>query len=236
MAVYEHYATRDRIGLGVRIKRYQAARMFELALGCAEGDAASILEIGPGDGYVAQIARCRSTAYVGIESSEAVARHLQGQGISVIRATVPPLPPDLGTFDICFVLHVIEHMRDYSEASALIAGIRARLSARGVLVVACPDYIRWGYHFYDCDYTHSIPFTRRRLQRLLEDHGFLIRNFSIYSGPIFGYAGLPLGWLARLCYPAIADDLFGRHIPRDGAKRGVLTLLPNLLAVAKKKD
>ena len=115
----------------------------------------------------------------------------------------------------------------------MIEEIREALVPGGALVVACPDSVRWGSHFYDCDYTHSYPMTRRRLSQLLADHGFHVVHHTIYTGSIFGYAGLPVSWLAKILYPRLADDLFGRFVPGDVLNRGLLTLLPNLLTVGR---
>lgn len=234
-SIYGSYAERDRFDLGIRLKKYQARRMFDMAAAYLGRDAKSVIEIGPGDGYIAEIAAAGGFRYVAVEGSSKVAEHLRGLGYQVVDGLVPPLPDGVPRADCCFLLHVIEHMRDFREAAQLLAEIGERLNPDGVLVVACPDFVRWGYRFFDCDYTHSTPFTRRRLEALLCEQGFLVRRFTRYSAVAFGAWSLPLGWMARLCYPAFVDDTIGQHLPRDIANRGMLTLLPNLLAVATKR-
>lgn len=235
MGFYEHYASRPRIALGVKTKLYQAKKIFFLAFEAATNRPKTILEIGPGDGYVAKLAVQNNCSYLGLEGSKPVAASLSDSGYNIVECFVPPLPPGIGSFDVCYMLHVIEHMKDMDAATKLIAGIREHLNTDGVLVIACPDYSRWKQYFYDCDYTHSLPFTKRRLRQLLLNEGFDISFESIYAGPIFGYLGLPLFWLAKVFYPQFFDDISYKFLKNDLLNRGFLTLMPNLIAVAKKR-
>lgn len=235
MAFYEHYASRSRIGLGVKTKLYQARRIFSLAFEFSEKHLKTVLEIGPGDGYIADLSVQNNCTYLGLEGSNSVARSLSAGGHNIKECFVPPLPQDIGGFDVCYMLHVIEHMKDMDTATKLISDIRVHLNSDGVLVVACPDYMRWKQYFYDCDYTHSLPFTKRRLRQLLINEGFDISYESIYIGPFFGYRWLPLYWLARLFYPQFLDDLSSGYFKNDILNRGFLTLIPNLIVIAKKR-
>ncbi len=235
MAFYDHYATRPRNNLGLKAKLYQARKIFELAFEGTDSKSATVLELGPGDGYIASLSARNNCKYLGIEASEAVAAKLSKQGHNIIHSFVPPLPSNIGTFDVCYVLHVIEHMKDMDTATLLIRQIRDCLNHDGKLVLACPDFIRWKHYFYDCDYTHSLPFTKRRLRQLLINEGFDIAYESIYTGPVFGYRGLPLYWFAKFFYPQFLDDLSSIYLKSDILNRGFLTLIPNLIVVAKKK-
>ena len=126
-------------------------------------------------------------------------------------------------------------MRDMNTAEALLRDVHDHLNDDGRVVIACPDFVRWGRHFYDCDYTHCLPFTRRSLRQLLLNEGFELVSDTVYVGPIFGYRGLPLYWLSKLIYPQIADDLTFRFLKNDLLRRGFWTLLPNILMVARKR-
>ena len=234
MAIYDQYAKRDRVGVGIKIKLYQARRIYNLGVNSCKNDPKRVFEIGPGDGYIAALTRDAGLSYIGVEGSDSIADRLENEGFNIVRSCVPPLPPAVTSSQVCFMLHVIEHMKGAAEASQLISQIRIALDDSGVLVIACPDYIRWGHYFFDCDYTHSMPFTRRRLGQLLRDHQFEIVEETIYSGPLFGYRGMLLTWLAKLLYPQLVDDIIGRFIKKDVLNRGLLTFLPNLLIVARK--
>ncbi|MEO6825128.1 MAG: class I SAM-dependent methyltransferase [Nitrosospira sp.] len=235
MAIYDQYTKRDRFSAGIKIKLHQARRIYDKGIINYKDGPQRILEIGPGDGYIAALTRDAGLSYTGIEGSDAVATYLETEGFAIVRSYVPPLPSGLNGFQVCFMLHIIEHMKGAAEAAQLISQIWDALNDSGILVIACPDYIRWGHYFFDCDYTHSMPFTRRRLRQLLEDHQFEVIEETIYTGPVFGYRGLPLAWLAKLIYPQTVDDIFGRFFKRDSMNRGLLTFLPNLLIVGRKR-
>lgn len=235
MAVYDRYATRPRVKAGVAIKQQQAQRIFALGLSLGRSDAKRVLEIGPGDGYVAALAAQAQLPYVAVEGSITIAQRLQAGGVEVHPAYVPPLPTGIGNgFGSCFLLHVIEHMKTPADAAQLVTEIRDRLAPGGVLVIACPDASRWGTHFYDCDYTHSYPMTRRRLAQLLRDQALEPVLQTVYTGPVFGLRGLPLSWAAKLLYWPLLDDLVGPKRFNDVMNRGFLTFLPNLLTIARR--
>ena len=236
MAIYDSYARRGRVGLGVRVKLSQARSIFELARMHIVTKIGAVLEIGPGDGYIADLVRLQGLEYVAVEGSDAVAAKMEAVGYRVFRGYVPPLPSDLGQsgYQCCFLLHVLEHMRSPQDAANLVAEIYQLLTPGGALVIACPDYTRWGHYFYDCDYTHAYPVTRRRLLQLLTDHGFEVSCDTIYTGPLFGFLGLPLFWLAKLLYWPLLDDLIGPNRFKGILNRGFTTFLPNLLIVARR--
>jgi hypothetical protein len=112
LSIYEGYALRERIGAGVAIKRRQAHAMLELGLKFSHSAAGGVVEIGPGDGYVAELARSADLDYCAVEGSEAVANAIQRKGFRVLRGYVPPLPAGLASaYRCCCFLHVLEHMK-----------------------------------------------------------------------------------------------------------------------------
>jgi SAM-dependent methyltransferase len=234
MSYYDHYTSRHRNQLGVRAKLYQAKRIFELGVSAGSESPLSILEIGPGDGYIAELARDGRHEYFAIEASATIAESLRNRGFRVHQGFVPPLPPDPEAIDTCFLLHVIEHMQNPQAATDFVTAIRDRLKPGGSLVIATPDFARWHTHFYDSDPTHVLPFTARRLRQLLQQAGMTVEHESLYTGPVFGYLGVPFAWLASLFYTPTVDDFFRWLLPRDIVNRGFLTFLPNLIVVAKR--
>jgi SAM-dependent methyltransferase len=235
MAVYDQYSGRKRIKLGVILKRIQNRRFIALARRFSSSPRTRVLEIGPGDGDIAHLSVSAGWNYAAVEGSARVSEALRGQGLEVTQAYVPPLPHGLRVpYDCCFLLHVLEHMSGPQVASELLSQIFSVLAPGGVLVVACPDYHRWGSDFFDCDYTHTYPVTRRRLAQMAADHGFEMVHQTVYTGPFFGRWGLPLSWAARLLYPRFLDGLVGASVPGDVLNRGLLTFLPNLLVVMRR--
>ena len=97
-----------------------------------------ILELGPGDGYIANIAKESGYQYLGIDASNEVAEKLVGKGHSIKRALIPSLPRGIGKFDYCFMLHIIEHMKDMLTAIKLIEDVSDHLMENGKLILTSP--------------------------------------------------------------------------------------------------
>lgn len=235
MALYDQYAGRQRVQAGVALKRRANNTIFDMALRHAPGAKPRVLEIGPGDGYIAEYAAQLGCAYAAIEGNAAVARQLADRGFDMHLGYVPPLPDTVvGPFGVCVMLHVIEHMASARAAADLVEQLRMQLVPGGVLAIACPDFINWGSRFFDCDYTHSYPMTQRRLRQLLQDQGLEVLQETVYMGDRFGHRWLPLSWAGRLLYPQFVDQLVAHWIPGDVLNRGLLTFLPNLLTLARR--
>ena len=234
MKFYSHFADRQRNPIGVKIKKRQARIISQIVLNTFSENC-NILELGPGDGYIANIATESGYQYLGIEASKEVAEKLIRKGYPIKRALIPPLPEGIGKFEYCFMLHIVEHMKDMSTASKLIEDVNDHLMENGKLILTSPDYSKWKTDFYDCDYTHHLPFTIKRLRQLLNNLNFQIVYETIYVGPIFGYKGLPLYWIIKLLYCRTLDELCNRFIKDDIWYRGYLTFLPSILVIAQKK-
>lgn len=235
MGYYDHYVSRPRNATGVRAKLAQARKIF--ALGASPESTPgprTILEIGPGDGYIADLAVADHCEYYAVEASATIAEALRARGFRVHQGFVPPLPPEPEVVDACFALHVIEHIPTMQAAEEFFRALGDRLRPGGALVVATPDFARWKSHFYDSDYTHVLPFTARRLRQLYAAAGLEVTYDSIYVGPWFGHGGAPLAWLASTFFTPTVDALCRRVIPGDIASRAFLTLLPNLIMVGRR--
>ena len=146
MKFYSHFAKRQRNPIGVQIKMRQARIISEMVLNVFSENC-NILELGPGDGYIANIAAESGYQYLGIEASKEVAEKLVRKGYPIKRAFVPPLPEGIGKFDYCFMLHIIEHMKDMLTASKLIEVVSDHLMENGKLILASPDYSKWKTDF-----------------------------------------------------------------------------------------
>ena len=230
MSFYGYYASRDRNKFGEIIKKKFAQLVFDLT--AKHGTTDSILEIGPGDGYVADIALAQGITYSAIEGSSKIAAKLAERNIDVHCSFVPPLPNISKEVGCCILLHVLEHMDNHAKASELLGNIHAILKEDGLIIVAVPDYLSWGKLFFDCDYTHSYPLTKRRLNRLFEDNGFSIILNEHYSGCYVGKIPFIFAKILSIFYSDTLNSIFfGKS---DLLYRGVLTFMPNLLVVARK--
>jgi SAM-dependent methyltransferase len=233
MSFYGHYAGRVRNKYGEKVKIRFAEKIFKSAI---EGFTLPprILEIGPGDGYIASIAKNNRIDYLGLEGSQSVFDTLSAMGHTVVKSFVPPLPNDIGEYDICIALHVIEHLNSMTEAIELIAQIKKYLSRNGKLIIATPDYLKWGKDFYNCDYTHNLPFTVKRLTQLISNEGLKIEYAGHYVGDSFGFLRYPLFWLGKLLYLRGLDNILKNSLKSDIWYRAYLTCLPNIIVIAIK--
>lgn len=228
---YGHYATRKRFGLGVRAKKYIARRIVGLV--DLPPDAA-VFELGPGDGDIAEIITSSGHTYAAMDASAGNVRALTSRGYDVVQGFAPPIAPRFAgrKFDVVFSMHVIEHMT-IDGVLQFLAEVKASLKPGGSLVLVCPDASRWGIHFYDADYTHCLPFTARRLRQTVQAAGFRVEHEDLQIGPVFGAKGLPLSWVAKLGAALLMQDLTHRWVPNDLIAKGLFTVLPNLVLVAK---
>jgi SAM-dependent methyltransferase len=233
MPFYDHYAYRERNKYGEWIKKSFAKKLFNTVTN--NQSYLKILELGPGDGYIAELSKENKCDFVGAEGSPLIVYRLKEKGINIVQSLFPPLPKSLGCYDLCFALHLIEHMNSIKEAETLLNDIFSHLSPNGKLIIATPDYQRWRTDFYDSDYTHNLPFTFRRLKQLLVNTNYKIEYANIYVGNAFGNKSLFIYWFVKLFYWRFIDNHTKNYLKSDLWYKGYLTFLPNILMIASKK-
>jgi len=155
---------------GARRSRIEAARFRQAVRECPSP--ADVLEVGPGQGAVAELARQAGYRYRAVEPSPILAAALRTRGIEVVEAFTPPLPAADATLDLVYADQVLEHMSGIDAARAWVAEARRVLRPGGTLYVVVPDYLKERGFFWDIDYTHNFVTTERRVGQLLYDGGF----------------------------------------------------------------
>jgi SAM-dependent methyltransferase len=147
---------------------------------------ARLLEIGPGQGGIALLAREAGYAYAAIEPSAILAAALRGQGFDVLEAFTPPIAAADASLDVLYADQVLEHMSGIDAARALVAEGRRVLRPGGLFFVVVPDYLKERGFFWDIDYTHNFITTERRVRQLLHDGGFdvveMVRSIGLATG------------------------------------------------------
>ncbi len=138
-----------------------------------------LLEIGPGQGGIARLAKDAGWAYTAVEPSPILADQLRTSGFDVIESWTPPIPSADASQDVIYLDQVLEHMSGIDAARALVAEALSRASPGGPSLIVVPDYLKERGFFWDIDYTHNFVTTERRVRQLLYDGGFEIRS----SGP-----------------------------------------------------
>lgn len=213
MAFYRTFSEKEltRFG-GARRGRIEQAR-FALATRGAPppGD---FLEVGPGQGAIADLAVHAGYRYRAVEPSPQLAEALNKRGLDVVEAFTPPIPGADESVDILYADQVLEHMSGIDAARAWVAESLRLLRPGGTLFVVVPDYLKERGFFWDIDYTHNFPTTERRMRQLLYDGGFQVTSMVRSIGLATGLRRDALAGLALLAnIPGL--DALARHTRTD---------------------
>ena len=147
----------------------------------------TLLEIGPGQGAIAVLARNRGWQYLAVEASEILSQQLREAGFDVIQQFVPPIPAETASQDVIYADQVLEHMSGIDAARQLVEEARRALKPGGIFFVVVPDYLKERGFFWDIDYTHNFVTTERRMRQLLYDGGFTIERLDRSIGKATGF-------------------------------------------------
>lgn len=165
-------------------------------------------------------------AYMAQQGYEATGVEISSQARAVAQAKGLRVEPDLNelpvtaTFDLVTLWHVLEHLPDPRKA---LNEIHSRLAPGAHVVIAVPNRTSWDAKFYGDVWAawdvprHLSHFCREDLTKLLEDTGFVVRQFRNmwYDAPYVSmlseqYRGAPAtlafmkGGLIGLCSNLIA--------------------------------
>lgn len=147
-----------------------------------------LLEIGPGQGSLADGAVAAGWRYRAIEASPILAEALRAKGLDVTEAWAPPIATVDASCDVVYADQVLEHMSGIDTAREFVAESWRALKPDGVAFIVVPDYLKEGTFFWDVDYTHNFVTTERRVRQLLHDGGFSIDNVVRTIGTATGLA------------------------------------------------
>jgi SAM-dependent methyltransferase len=136
-----------------------------------------MLEIGPGQGGIALLAREAGWTYSAVEPSGILANQLRAQGFEVAEAMTPPIPAADASQDVIYADQVLEHMSGIDAARGFVSEGWRVLRPRGLFFIVVPDYLKERGFFWDIDYTHNFITTERRVRQLLHDGGFEVIDF-----------------------------------------------------------
>ncbi|CAN5481068.1 hypothetical protein BH23ACI1_BH23ACI1_21060 [soil metagenome] len=144
------------------------------------------LEIGPGQGTLADLAIASGWQYRGIDASAVLAETLRARNLAITEAWVPPIPAEDRSCDVLYADQVLEHMAGIDAARALVAEARRVIRPGGIFFAVVPDYLKERGFFWDVDYTHNFITTERRVRQLLYDGGFdiveVVRQIGATTG------------------------------------------------------
>ncbi|MCC6260600.1 MAG: class I SAM-dependent methyltransferase [Anaerolineales bacterium] len=211
MPFYDNFSAIQPTPAGSRMAESIAVNQINAILK-QHKDVRDVLELGPGRGPFAHQCRQRNFNYVCADISLRLLKELQSAP-KRIQAYVPPLPLASASFDIAFAANFLEHMLDFKHALYLIEEMARVVRTNGLVCHCVPDFMDWGMHFWNGDYTHSFPTTPRRVMQAYVDAG--LRDMKIYrlSGPWIG----PLAHLGNLIGKLIPSGLV-QHGAKPSAK------------------
>jgi SAM-dependent methyltransferase len=185
MAFYRTFSEKTLTSYGSgRRGRIEQARFAMVA--AEVKSPADVLEVGPGQGAIAHLAREQGYRYRAVEPSPQLGAQLREEGFDVVEAFTPPIPAADASVDVLYADQVVEHMSGIDAARAWVAEALRIVRPGGVLFVVVPDYLKERGFFWDIDYTHNFITTERRMRQLLYDGGFdvtrVVRSIGMATG------------------------------------------------------
>lgn len=208
MPFYDYYDDLQATGVG-RAWAQAQARMVLARLRAAAPQARTVVEVGPGHGAFAAACAEAGLSYTAVDINLRLLRGLQGRGHAGLRAMAPGLPLAAGAYDLAFASHVIEHSPTYRDALSFAAELGRVVAPGGIVALVAPDYLALGDDFWNCDYSHSFPTTRRRLRQLVRDAGLALAGDEYLWGPLQGAPGV----LAGITIGSRAAGALARSVP-----------------------
>jgi SAM-dependent methyltransferase len=149
------------------------------------------LDVGAGTGENIRYATSLGLRSVALEYDHDYALRIHGD---CVQGSAKYLPFTQNSFDVVTLTHVLEHLPYYEDA---LNEIHRVLKSRGIFIVEVPNkyYLQELFNYF---YTHLVVdeahrylahcnyFTYSSLKRLLETHGFSIKDFKVYGGLFHG--------------------------------------------------
>ena len=145
-----------------------------------------LLDVGCGPGTLIGILKAKGHDVLGLDlSAEAAAVAAREHGVTVVNATLEGASFPDASFGVVTMFHVLEHVLD---PRAVLAEVHRVLRPGGRVVLQVPNIDSWqsrlfggAWHGLDVP-RHTIDFSARSLQLLLESSGFAVarvRHFNL---------------------------------------------------------
>lgn len=155
----------------ILIERWHG-RLLDLVLSKIQTQPLNVLEIGPGHGYFAKKCVDHGLQYQFCDTSPAVFNKMQDLGFEGHLGMISQIGVPRQSFDIVWVSHVLEHSPTWLDAREMVLSASQLLVDGGVLVIVSPDYLSWRRNFWNIDWSHGYPTTKRNVIQICSDVGF----------------------------------------------------------------
>lgn len=205
------------VAIPSRIYHWRARNFFPLSAVKGQG---RFLDVGCGNGWIAELFVKEGWDAVGIELTEAGCAQTAARGVEVHQGTINTVDLPEGSFDAVLFYHALEHTVDPAED---LANAIRLLAPGGKLLVAVPNFASHEAKSFGRDWfglelpRHRTHFTPKGLKALLESQGLVVDRISTgtplltypYSFRIkhFGQSR-QLGRLGSLAIAAISIPLY----------------------------
>lgn len=139
----------------------------------------SLLEIGPGKGYFFKACNQMGERiyYSAIDRNEKI---LDNLGIkNKYLSEIPKFPKINKKFDIIYVSFVVEHLSSGKEVYEFISNCKQYLKKDGQIIMFVPNTMKLSMEFWNIDYTHIFPTTRRNMLMVLKENNF--NNILVFN-------------------------------------------------------
>lgn len=207
----EYFIERKPTSFGEHVIKWWHKRMLKIAGKLIpELPAKTLLELGPGHGFIADICKSTGLSYCGHEMNVAQANFLKAQGHDVTPATIPPIPPGKPV-QVMWLSHILEHAISYREAREMLLACYDRLDPAGYVVIIAPDIHHWKTDFWSLDWSHGFPTSLNRVQQLLHDTGFTVHHAFHHTFTLTNpFAACLISWCGRLFLPISMIDMISQ--------------------------
>ena len=74
-------------------------------------------------------------------------------------------------FDIIYASFLVEHLQSGNELFSFISNCKKILKKNGIIVFLAPDCLKQKWEFWNIDYTHAYPTTKRNVSMAFKDNG-----------------------------------------------------------------
>ncbi|OGG03872.1 hypothetical protein A2W14_05015 [Candidatus Gottesmanbacteria bacterium RBG_16_37_8] len=160
--------------------RYNQNILFHLLSFFPDRKQINLLELGPGKGYFYEACQKwdKKISYHAFDRNDLILKSLNIK--SVFKGKAPNLPLFKKKFDIIFSAYLIEHLKSGEEVFELIRKCKKNLSPGGLIVFLAPDALSLKMEFWNMDYTHSFPTTKRNVAMAFYDNQLSDLNIHDY--------------------------------------------------------
>jgi len=197
-------------------------------------DRSSVAEIGPGTGEFAATCLPIVQRYQAVDANEHVCRVIRELGGTAVCSFVPPLPFASDSAAIVYASSVIEHMPDPGKALHLLEEMKRVAQPNGVVVVYAPDILACGQHFWNSEYSHAFPTSRRRLLQMAADAGLVVLCAEYCYGPFCGPVAAAVGAAMRFFPDGLASVATLGLIEQERFYKTRTALMRSILLIARK--